>query len=95
MQLPIIIHKEDNSDFGVTIPDLPGVFASGATLEEALEDAREAIFLRFCDDKKCVLPHPTSIAVLRANMAVDDDGIVEMLDINETFIAHESALNRS
>ncbi len=43
MQYPVVIHKDPDSDYGVTVPDLPGCFSSGATVEEALEHAREAI----------------------------------------------------
>ena len=33
----IIIHKDPESDFGVTVPDLPGCFAAGDTMEELLK----------------------------------------------------------
>lgn len=40
---PIVIHKDPDSAYGVTVPDLPGCFSAGDTLEEALKQAREAI----------------------------------------------------
>ena len=43
MRYPIVIHKDPGSDYGVTVPDLPGCFSAGATLDEAIENAREAI----------------------------------------------------
>jgi len=43
MKYTLIIHKDDNSDYGVTIPDLPGCFSAGLTLDESLENAEEAI----------------------------------------------------
>ncbi len=43
MQYPIFIHKDPESDYGVTVPDLPGCFSAGATLEEAITNAHEAI----------------------------------------------------
>lgn len=42
MRYPIVIHKDSNSDFGVTIPDLPGCFSAGSTIEEAINMAQEA-----------------------------------------------------
>jgi len=33
----------DTSAFGVVVPDLPGCFSAGDTLEEAFDNAREAI----------------------------------------------------
>ena len=43
MRYPVIIHKDRGSDYGVTVPDLPGCFSAGETLEEALGNAEEAI----------------------------------------------------
>ena len=42
MKYPVIIHKDEDSDYGVTFPDLPGCFSAGATIEEALHNAQEA-----------------------------------------------------
>ncbi len=36
MNYPVVIHKDKNSDYGVTVPDLPGCFSAGTTMEEAL-----------------------------------------------------------
>lgn len=43
MRYPIVIHKDRNSDYGVTVPDLPGCFSAGDTTDEALTNAIEAI----------------------------------------------------
>ena len=43
MRYPIVIHKDRKSDYGVTVPDLPGCFSAGDTLEDALTNAVEAI----------------------------------------------------
>ena len=45
MHYPIVIHKDPDSDYGVTVPDLPGCFSAGATVDEALAMAKEAIEL--------------------------------------------------
>ncbi|MBW1735312.1 MAG: type II toxin-antitoxin system HicB family antitoxin [Deltaproteobacteria bacterium] len=42
MKYPIVIHKDASSDYSVTIPDLPGCFSAGSTLEEAINMAQEA-----------------------------------------------------
>ena len=36
MRYPVIVHKDEGSDYGVTVPDFPGVFSGGETLGEAL-----------------------------------------------------------
>lgn len=43
MNYPVVIHKDKDSDYGVTVPDMPGCFSAGSTMEEALDNAREAI----------------------------------------------------
>ena len=45
MNYPVVIHKDRNSDYGVTVPDLPGCFSAGSTIDEAVAMAREAIEL--------------------------------------------------
>ena len=45
MIFPILIFKDKDTDYGVTVPGLPGCFSAGRTIEEAMENAREAIEL--------------------------------------------------
>ena len=42
MKYPIVIHKDPDSDYSVTIPDLPGCFSVGSSIEEAIRMAQEA-----------------------------------------------------
>ncbi len=43
MRYPVVIHKDQDSDYGVIVPDLPGCFSAGITMDEALDNAVEAI----------------------------------------------------
>ncbi len=45
MNYPIVIHKDKDSDYGVMVPDLPGCFSAGSTIDEAVEMAKEAVEL--------------------------------------------------
>jgi predicted RNase H-like HicB family nuclease len=38
-----LIHKDADSDFGVSFPDLPGCVTAGANLDEARDMAAEAL----------------------------------------------------
>ena len=40
-----LIHKDPDSDYGVSFPDLPGCITAGRTVEEAREMASEALAL--------------------------------------------------
>ena len=66
MKYPVLIHKESSSDFGVTVPDLPGCYSAGTTMEEALENAQEAILTHvegLLVDQESV-PTPSSVESL-------------------------------
>lgn len=43
MRYPVVLHTDDGTRYGVTVPDLPGCFSAGDTLDEALENAAIAI----------------------------------------------------
>lgn len=47
MKFPVVLHKDQDSDYGVTVPDVPGCFSAGETMNEALENVREALALHF------------------------------------------------
>ena len=38
-----IVHKEPKSDYGISFPDFPGCVTAGATLDEAVNMAHEAL----------------------------------------------------
>ena len=63
MHYPVVIHKDKGSDYGVTVPDLPGCFSAGATVDEALAMVKEAIELHLeglIDDGEAI-PKPGRI----------------------------------
>lgn len=43
MNYAIAIEHEKGTAYGVAVPDLPGCFSAGDTLDAALENAREAV----------------------------------------------------
>ncbi len=47
MKFPVVLHKDPDSDYGVTVPDVPGCFSAGATVAEALDNVLEALTLHF------------------------------------------------
>jgi predicted RNase H-like HicB family nuclease len=63
MNYPVVLHKDPDSDYGVTVPDLPGCFSAGRTMDEAVAMAKEAIELHLegivADGQ--AIPRPTEI----------------------------------
>lgn len=45
MNFPVVLLKDKDSDYGVIVPDLPGCYSAGSTIDEALAMAQEAIEL--------------------------------------------------
>jgi len=39
----VAIHKDKGSDYSVTVPDVPGCFSAGVTIEKALRESVKAI----------------------------------------------------
>ena len=56
---PVIVHKDPKSTFGVTIPDLPGCFSAGATLNEALRNVQEAVEVHLHGED--IAPEPSTL----------------------------------
>ncbi len=70
MKYPIAIEPGDASHaFGVAVPDLPGCFSAGDTLDEAIDNAREAIelWLETVIDDGGAVPEPRTITEHQAN----------------------------
>ena len=68
MRYPIAIEPgTDTEAFGVVVPDLPGCFSAGDTMEEAMAKAEEAIaaWIETALDSGQDIPQPSSVEALR------------------------------
>ncbi|MEO6179777.1 MAG: type II toxin-antitoxin system HicB family antitoxin [Devosia sp.] len=61
-----LIHKEPDSGYGVSFPDVPGVTTVTDTLEEALVMGADVLDFAF-EDWEGELPVPRTLDVLRAD----------------------------
>ena len=69
MKFALALHTDNGVSYGVTVPDLPGCFSGGDTLDEAIEMAREAIDLH-CEglfEGGVDIPAPHSLSEHLAN----------------------------
>lgn len=73
-----IVHKDEESAFGVVFPDLPGCYAAGGTYEEAIRNAGAALRLyaeaELSAGRK--LPEPRNYATLYADRQIREDAAV-------------------
>jgi predicted RNase H-like HicB family nuclease len=67
VKYPVYLEKDNDSDYGVTVPDLPGCFSAGSSVEESLENVQEAILTHveglLMDNE--VIPAPSLIEKLK------------------------------
>ena len=66
---PIAIEsRTDQAAYGVVVPDLPGCFSAGDTLEEAIAGAEEAslAWIETALDAGDPIPQPSSLEAIRA-----------------------------
>jgi predicted RNase H-like HicB family nuclease len=75
MQYLIAVETGDE-EYGVVVPDLPGCFSAGDTLDEALINARETILLHpeGLLDESPPIPKPSTIDQLRSKRSYRDLG---------------------
>lgn len=74
MRYPIAIEIGDETTaFGVMVPDLPGCFSAGDTLDEAITNAEEAVaaWIDATLDSGGAIPAPSSLEALRQSPKFD------------------------
>jgi predicted RNase H-like HicB family nuclease len=83
LSYPAIVDKEPSSDYCVIFPDFPGCVSAGASLEEAIVNAREAIAghvaLMVQDGE--ALPTPTPLNRVTADQ---DETTVAVISVSVT-----------
>jgi len=72
MEYIAYLHKDRNSDYGVSFPDFPGCVTAGSTLEEARSMAAEALSLHVAGMREDgeAIPKPSSLDDLRSDPAM-------------------------
>jgi predicted RNase H-like HicB family nuclease len=75
-----LIHKDADSDYGVSFPDLPGVISAGTTLDEARDMATEALALHLegmAEDGEAI-PEPSSLEEIMS-IQENRDGVAVLI----------------
>lgn len=58
-----VMHKEEDSEYGLSFPDFPGCVGAGATAQEAVDDALEALtgHIELLVEEGQAVPEPSSV----------------------------------
>jgi predicted RNase H-like HicB family nuclease len=84
-----LIHKDHDSGYGVSFPDVPGVITVADTLDEALVQASEVLAFAF-EDWHGALPHPRSLETLRRDpefLELSENAVVAAVRPGVEFVA--------
>jgi predicted RNase H-like HicB family nuclease len=71
-----LIHKDPDSCYGVSFPDVPGVFTAGDTIDEAMQKASEVLEFAAEDWSEATgrdFPEPRTIDDLRGDPEFQED----------------------
>jgi predicted RNase H-like HicB family nuclease len=66
-----MVHKDEDSAFGIGFPDLPGCFSAADTADEILPNAMEA--LELWSEDVAQMPAPSPLDAFRASPAIAAD----------------------
>ncbi|MDO9415737.1 type II toxin-antitoxin system HicB family antitoxin [Pararhizobium sp.] len=77
-----LIHKEADSDFGVSFPDFPGVVTAGIDLDDARRLAEEALALHVdgMNEDGEALPEPSSLEAVMSDPE-NTDGVAILVSL--------------
>lgn len=84
MKYIAIIHKDENSAYGVTLPDFPGCFSAADTLDEIPAAVQEAVEL-WAEGEEVDPPVPSSFDSV-AHSGLATGGMLMLVDINFDFL---------
>ena len=92
MRFAVVVHKDEGSSYGVTVPDLPGCISGGDTLDEAFASVQEAILLHLEGIMAGGGPLPETHSIEK-HQANEDfyDGIWGLIDVDLADIPDRAA----
>jgi len=91
MKYPVLIHKESNTEYGVTIPDIPGCFTAGKTIDEALKNLQEAVECYYEGEEINTAPEASNIDDLMSDKDLfTDGGFWALADLDFSFLSKKT-----
>ncbi|OQX33287.1 MAG: hypothetical protein B0D91_14755 [Oceanospirillales bacterium LUC14_002_19_P2] len=85
MRYPVVLHTDDHQHYGVTVPDIPGCFSAGDSIDEALEQVELAIagHLEILAEDNAPIPEAGKVSEHQKNPEYEG-GIWAFVDIDIT-----------
>lgn len=84
MKYIAIVHKQEDTAYGVTLPDFPGCFSAADTLDNVQANVQEAVEL-FAEGEAFEPPVPMTFEHAAA-LEEAKDGVLMLVDVNFDFL---------
>ncbi|MEN6412839.1 MAG: type II toxin-antitoxin system HicB family antitoxin [Veillonellales bacterium] len=82
------VFNQENDNYNVSVPDLPGCFTFGTSIAEAIEMARDAISMWLCDaeNKDEIIPQSSK----PQDITTEPNSFVNLIDVDTTEYRREN-----
>ncbi len=91
MRFPMIVYKSENSGYGGLLPDFPGCYPMGETLDALLADVQGAVETWMEGEDPSIFPPPASLEAVQASPDAKNRTLV-LVDVDTAFL--DSATER-
>ncbi|MBR4607615.1 MAG: type II toxin-antitoxin system HicB family antitoxin [Lachnospiraceae bacterium] len=85
MHFPLIVYKDNTSDYGAFFPDFPGCFSMAATLDELLANSQDAIETWMLGEPTEKFPTPSTPEAVLASPEAQGRAVF-FVDIDTSFL---------
>ena len=85
MRFPMIVYKSEGSGYGGLLPDFPGCYPMGDTLDALIDDVQGAVETWMEGEDTAIFPVPSPLEVVQASN--DAKGrVLVLVDVNTAFL---------
>lgn len=85
MRFPMIVYKSESSSYGGLLPDFPGCYPMGETLDALLTDVQGAVETWMEGEDQAIFPVPSPLEVVQASE--DAKGrVLVLVDVDTSFL---------
>lgn len=85
MRFPLIVYKDDGSDYGAIFPDFPGCYSMAASVGELLENAQDAVETWMLGESPDAFPAPSTLESVLASEEAQGRAVF-FVDIDTAFL---------
>jgi len=85
MLFPMIVYKSEGSAYGGLLPDFPGCYPMGETLDALLADVQDAVETWMEGEDPAIFPVPTSLDVVQTSTDAQNRALM-LVDVNTAFL---------